>query len=240
MNTPWSIYPAIDLRRGQVVRLQQGDPERQTTYSSTPAAVAAGWRAAGADWLHVVSLDGAFGQAEEASRQALRAILQCGARIQFGGGLRTLADLEALFDLGVARAVLGTAAVENPDLVRLALQRFGPQRIAVGLDVRAGQVRTRGWQSGSHLAPAVLGKALACAGLKTLIYTDIARDGMQTGPDIAGALALAQASGLDVIVSGGIGSLEDVRRVRAAGLPGLIIGRALYEGRFTLEEALQC
>ncbi len=238
--TAYTLYPAIDLHQGRVVRLRQGDLARRRQYSADPAETAARWRAAGADWLHVVNLDGAFGLEDEANRRALRAILQTGARVQFGGGLRSLEAIAALLNLGVRRVVLGTAAVENPDLVKQALQRFGPQAIAVALDAHDGRIRTRGWQQESDLSPLALGKALACAGLRTVIYTDIARDGMESGADLDGARELARAAGLRVILSGGVASLDDLRRIRAAGLAGAIVGRALYEGRFTLQEALAC
>ncbi len=238
--TSFILYPAIDLRQGRVVRLRQGDPRRETVYSDDPQETARRWRAAGADWLHVVNLDGAFGLDAAPNLEALRRILALGGAVQFGGGVQTLADIERLLAMGVTRVVLGTAAVENPDLVRQALQRFGPQAVAVALDARDGRIRTHGWQQESDLSPQVLGKALACAGLKTVLFTDIARDGLGNGINVEASQALARASGLKVIASGGAASLDDVRRVRAAGLSGLVIGRALYEGRFTLQEALTC
>ncbi len=238
--TDFTLYPAIDLHNGQVVRLQQGDLNRRTTYSADPLETARRWRDAGADWLHIVNLDGAFSLDASANLSALRDILSLGGAVQFGGGLRTLDDIERLLALGVTRVVLGTAAVENPDLVKQALQRFGPQAVAVALDARGGRIRTHGWAQESDLSPAVLGKALACAGLRTVLFTDIARDGLESGVNVAASRELARASGLQVIASGGAASLDDVRRVRAAGLSGLVLGRALYEGRFTLQEALRC
>lgn len=236
----FTVYPAIDLRRGKVVRLQEGDPHRQTAYSDAPAEVAARWRAAGATWLHVVDLDAAFGEDVAANRRALAAILRTGGRVQFGGGVRTLDDMAGLLDLGVSRVVLGTAAVENPDLVAGALARFGPEAVAVAIDARDGRVRTRGWQAESGLDAMVFACRLAALGLRTAIHTDIARDGLGTGVNVAAGRALAEASGLDVIASGGVASLADVRAVRDAGLSGVIIGRALYEGQIDLREALRC
>ncbi|MCC6747771.1 MAG: 1-(5-phosphoribosyl)-5-[(5-phosphoribosylamino)methylideneamino]imidazole-4-carboxamide isomerase [Deltaproteobacteria bacterium] len=236
------VYPAIDLRRGKVVRLAEGDPARQTTYGDDPAAVAEAWLAAGSRWLHVVNLDGAFDEADAGNRQAVRAILERatgeGASVQLGGGLRSLAAVEEALALGVARVVLGTAAVEKPELVREALARFGSVRVAVGLDARDGLVRTRGWRDGAGVAPDELARGFGEDGLRTVIYTEISRDGLGTGVDVPACAALASATGLEVIASGGVGSLEDLRRVRAAGLPGVIVGRALYDGRFGLEEAL--
>lgn len=239
MNT-FTVYPAIDLRGGRVVRLQEGDPNRQTAYSDDPAEVAARWRAAAATWMHVVDLDAALGEDAAANRRALAAILRLGGRVQFGGGVRTADVVAGLLDLGVSRVVLGTAAVENPDLVAQALARFGPEAVAVAIDVRNGRVRTRGWQAESGLDAVAFACQLATLGLQTAIYTDIARDGLGTGVNVAASRRLAEASGLDVIASGGVASLADVRAVRDAGLSGVIIGRALYEGRVDLEEALRC
>lgn len=234
------VYPAIDLRGGKVVRLQAGDLHRQTAYSDDPVEVAARWRAAGAEWLHVVDLDAAFGEDAAANRRALAAIVRLGGRVQFGGGVRTLDDMAGLLDLGVSRVVLGTAAVENPDLVAGAVARFGPGAVAVAIDARDGRVRTRGWQAESGLDAVALACRLAALGLRTAIHTDIARDGLGTGVNVAASRALAGASGLDVIASGGVASLADVRAVRDAGLSGVIIGRALYEGHVDLREALRC
>ncbi len=236
----FTVYPAIDLRGGRVVRLQEGDPGRQTAYSDDPAEVAARWRAAGAVWLHVVDLDAALGEDSAANGRALAAILRLGGRVQFGGGVRSLAAVAGLLDLGVSRVVLGTAAVENPDLVAQALARGGPQAVAVAIDARDGRVRTRGWQVESGLDAIAFARTLAALGLRTAIHTDIARDGLGTGVNLAASRALAEASGLDVIAAGGVASLADVSAAREAGLSGVIIGRALYEGRIDLAEALRC
>lgn len=237
---PFTVYPAIDLRGGKVVRLQGGDPNRQTAYSDDPREVALRWRSAGADWLHVVDLDAAFGAENAANRRALDAILRLGGQVQFGGGVRTLEEMAALFDLGVTRVVLGTAAVEHPALVAQALARFGPGAVAVGIDACGGRVRTRGWQADSGLDAVEFACRLAALGLRTVIHTDIARDGLGTGVNVAASRELAAASGLDVIASGGVAALADVRAARAAGLRGVIIGRALYEGQVDLREALRC
>lgn len=236
----FTVYPAIDLRGGKVVRLQAGDPNRQTAYSDDPAEVAARWRAAGAAWLHVVDLDAALGEDAAANRRALRAILRSGGQVQFGGGVRTADAVAGLLDLGVSRVVLGTAAVDDPGLVAEVLARFGPQTVAAAIDARDGRVRTRGWQSESGLDAIAFACALAALGLRTAIHTDIARDGLGTGVNVAASLVLAEASGLDVIASGGVASLADVIAVRNAGLSGVIIGRALYEGQIDLGEALRC
>jgi phosphoribosylformimino-5-aminoimidazole carboxamide ribotide isomerase len=240
MSHSFQIYPAIDLRHGQVVRLQEGDPARQTNYDPDPAAAARRWLSAGAAWLHVVNLDGAFGESGAANREALAAVLRTAGEfdtpVQFGGGLRTLEALEQVLEMGVRRVVIGTAAVEQPELVDAALQRWGPQRIAVGLDARGGWVQVRGWQQGTGVPAVDLAIRLAKSGLNWLIFTDIARDGLQTGLNIAATADLAHQSGLQVIASGGVGGWEDIHAACDAGLPGAIVGKALYEGKFVPQE----
>jgi phosphoribosylformimino-5-aminoimidazole carboxamide ribotide isomerase len=238
------VFPAIDLRQGQVVRLVQGDPERQTVYASDPSAQARRWIEKGGRWLHVVNLDGAFEQPDQLNQAALAAILkvcrQKGAQVQFGGGLRTLESIQRALYLGVQRVLLGTAAVTDPTLVALAIKQFSAERIGVALDAQDGLVKTRGWQEASAVLAVDLGHSLAQAGLTTVIYTDIARDGTGHGANIPACQALQQATGLQVIASGGVQGLDDFRQARQAGLAGVIVGRALYQGNFTLEEALLC
>jgi phosphoribosylformimino-5-aminoimidazole carboxamide ribotide isomerase len=236
----FTIFPAMDLRRGEIVRLQQGDPARQKTYSRNPEAIAMRWLKAGAHWLHVVNLDGAFGERSQENLEALQAILATGAQVQFGGGLRSLEDLESALQLGVRRAVLGTAAVENPEVVKQGLDRFGPERIAVGIDADMGRVRVRGWRRETEANPLDLAEQLCGYGLSTIIVTDISRDGMGEGVNQVLACEIAARTGLSVVAAGGVASLSDVRRARQAGLQGIIIGRALYEGDLALEEALEC
>lgn len=234
----FTIYPAIDLRAGKVVRLSQGDLARQTTYGEDPAAMARRWLEAGTRWLHVVNLDGAFGEAGTANAHAIEQIVATGAQIQLGGGLRTLDDIERVLALGVARAIIGTAAVENPALVPEAIVRFGPERIGVGIDARDGRVRVRGWVDDTGISAIALGQQLRAAGAELVVFTDVARDGVGTGVNIEASVALAQASGLRVIGSGGVASADDVWRVRDARLDGVIIGRALYEGQIDLRALL--
>ena len=235
----WDVYPAIDLRGGRVVRLSQGDPSRETEYGTDPAEVAHRWKDAGASWVHVVNLDGAFGEGNAANLAALAGIVPVGLGVQFGGGLRDLTGLRSVLELGVARVVIGTAAVESPDLVEAALSEFGADRIAIGIDARSGSVRTRGWQQETGLTPEDLGRRWADAGVRWLVYTDVARDGMGTGLNVQATARLAEATGLDVIASGGVHSLQDVIQTFEAGLSGVIIGRALYERQLDLGEAIR-
>ncbi|HDQ73646.1 MAG TPA: 1-(5-phosphoribosyl)-5-[(5-phosphoribosylamino)methylideneamino]imidazole-4-carboxamide isomerase [Chloroflexi bacterium] len=235
----WTFYPAIVLRRGRVVRLRQGDPDRETAYADDPARVGERWREAGAGWLHVVNLDGAFGERGNENRKALETILAVGARVQFGGGLRRMADVRQILDLGVRRVVLGTAAVKDPALVEAVLAAFGPERVAVGIDARRGQVQTHGWQEAAAVTPRQLARQWAGRGVRWVVFTDVARDGMGSGLNLEATVELARETGLNIIASGGVASLDDVRATYRAGLSGVIIGRALYEGHVSLREALQ-
>lgn len=234
------VYPAIDLQQGQVVRLKQGDLSRKTVFGDDPAAVARRWLKAGAAWLHIVNLDGAFGEADDANREALLAILGTGAQVQLGGGLRSLEIITAVLNLGVQRAVIGTAAIENPELVHQSVVNFGSEHIAVGVDVRGSRVYIRGWDDDSGVDAFALVNELHKDGVETIVVTDISRDGVGTGVNVDLTQRMVEATGMRVIASGGVDSLDDIRRVRQAGLPGVIVGRALYDGKFSLEEALQC
>jgi phosphoribosylformimino-5-aminoimidazole carboxamide ribotide isomerase len=237
------IYPAIDLRRGEVVRLRHGDPRQQTTFAADPVAVARRWAVAGARWLHVVNLDGALDGEQGAiiaNLAAVAAIAGVGPRLQFGGGLRSLAGVAHAFELGAARVVLGTLAVTEPETLRQALAQFGPERIVVGLDARDGRVAIRGWQADSGLDAVTLGRQLKAAGVLRVLHTDIGRDGDLSGVNGASSSALAQATGLAVIASGGVAGPGDVRHLRGLpGIEGVIIGRALYDGKIDLVELLE-
>jgi phosphoribosylformimino-5-aminoimidazole carboxamide ribotide isomerase len=213
--------------------------------SDDPVGTAQRWASLGADWIHVVNLDGAFGDASNSGRNtaALCAILDAvDVPIQFGGGLRTMADIEAALSLGVARAVVGTAAITNPSLVREALTRFGTERIALAIDARDGHVATHGWQQLTDVTALALATQIKELGITRIVYTDISRDGTLTGVNAEACAVLAGESGLAVIASGGVASLEDVRRVKeveATGVEGLIIGKALYAGQVELSQALE-
>lgn len=232
------LFPAIDIRAGRVVRLAQGQAGRETRYHDDPVAQAEQFISAGARWIHVVDLDRAFGTGDNLSRiQAIASRLGTTVRIQVGGGLRSLAALGAVLDLGVHRAVLGTATVTDPALVPAAVKLAGSERLVIGLDAREGKVAIRGWVETSDLLVTDVCRRILAEGARTVVYTDVARDGMLTGPDIAGAKVLA-ALGASVIASGGVSRLEDLVAVKAAGLAGAIVGRAIYEGKFDIRAAL--
>jgi phosphoribosylformimino-5-aminoimidazole carboxamide ribotide isomerase len=232
------LFPAIDIRHGRVVRLSQGEATRQTIYGEDPVAVAQRFADEGARWIHVVDLDRAFGDGENLAL-VRRIVAKVGGavRVQLGGGLRTVALVREGLDQGVSRAVLGTAAAIDPAIVPAAVAAAGTNRIAVGIDARDGRVAIRGWTETSELTAEALALRVAGEGVRTLIYTDVARDGMLSGPDLAGARRL-QSAGLGVVASGGVAGAADLRAAREAGLAGAIVGRALYEGRLTLAEAL--
>lgn len=237
------LYPAIDLRRGQAVRLTQGDYDRETAYATSPVAAAEAAVAAGARWVHVVDLDAArTGEAHNGDLvRAIAAAVAGRAWVQAGGGVRRLAAAEALVTGGVERVVVGTVAVEQPDVVR-ELVGAGI-RLAVSLDARAGEVAVRGWTAGSGVRVTDLAARLGGDGVEALVVTAIERDGMLGGPDLDGLAAVLAATSLHVIASGGVGSLDDLRALAAleAGgrrLAGAIVGKALWEGRFGVEEAV--
>jgi len=233
------LLPAIDIRSGRVVRLSQGEATRQTVYGTDPAAVAQAFAEQGARWIHVVDLDRAFGEGdnEESVRRLLERV-RGRLRIQVGGGFRSLDLVRRGLELGADRVVIGTAAAMDPGFLAAVAAEVPAERLAVGVDTRHGQVAVRGWTETSTLTTTELTSRALDSGISTLIYTDVARDGMLEGPDIPGAQAL-QRQGARVIASGGVSSLDDLRRIAAAGLAGAIVGRALYEGRFDLPGALQ-
>ncbi len=233
------LLPAIDIRNGRVVRLSQGERTRQTVYGDDPVAVAEHFVSQGAGWIHVVDLDRAFGTGD--NLPAVRRVakrLAATVRLQLGGGLRTLERIHEAVDLGFTRVVIGTAAAAEPAFVSTVLSAIRSDQVAVGIDARNGFVAVRGWTETSTTTAEELTRQVVAAGIRTVIHTDIGRDGMLSGPDIAAALAL-QASGARVIASGGVGGSADVRAVCQAGLHGVIVGRAFYEGRLTVSEALQ-
>jgi phosphoribosylformimino-5-aminoimidazole carboxamide ribotide isomerase len=233
------IYPSIDLRGGKVVRLKEGDPNRQTVFSEDPLAIARQWIRGGADWIHIVNLDGTFDNAND-NGLILENIAHLKVKVQFGGGLRSLYAISRAFEQGAARVVLGTIAIEQPGIVSEAIKRWGADAVCVALDARDGKVATHGWQQKTEFTPIEFGKRMAADGVKHALYTDVNRDGLLGGVNVETTAALGRETGLQVIASGGVSSLDDVRKLRATGeVAGVVIGIALYEGKFTLEQAIE-
>ena len=230
------VFPAIDLRGGRCVRLLRGDYAQETGYGDDPLAMAQKLVRAGARWIHVVDLDGARSGVAENLR-AIEAMAKLPVRIQTGGGIRSEADVDVRMRMGVARCVLGTAAVENPALMQWAAQAY-PGRIAVGIDARGGKVAVRGWESESAWTPLALAQRAGACGVDTAVFTQIERDGTRAGADVAASAQLQAQSGLRVIVSGGVASMDDVRAAKAQSLYGIIIGKAMYDGAIDIAQAL--
>jgi phosphoribosylformimino-5-aminoimidazole carboxamide ribotide isomerase len=235
------ILPAIDLRGGRCVRLTQGRRDTVRVYDANPVAVAQAFEAAGARMLHVVDLDAAFSEPSAANREVLRELVRAlNIPIQFGGGLRSPKDIEQALELGITRVVIGTVAVESMDKLKLIVQH-ARQHIVVAIDAKDGQVVTHGWERQRSLSAVMLARRVAEIGIERIAYTDIARDGTLTGPNIEQTCKIAVESGLKVTAAGGVSSLQDLQRLKAGecGIDSVIVGKALYEGRFTLPEALR-
>lgn len=233
------VYPAIDLRGGRVVRLKEGDPKRQTVFNDDPIAVAQQWIDAGASWLHMVNLDGAFSETND-NEGILQQAAQLDVKVQFGGGLRSMDDIVRAIERGASRVVLGTLALKQPEVVEAAIQRFGADAITVALDARDGKIATQGWQEISEVTPLELGKAMAARGVMHALYTDVSRDGGLGGANVEGTIALGQQTGLQVVASGGVSEIEEIEVLaRSGAVAGAVIGMALYEGKLKLSDALQ-
>lgn len=235
-----NLYPAIDLKNGACVRLEQGDMARATVFNTDPAAQARAWAEAGFTWLHLVDLDGAFA-GKPMNAAAVRAIRQAiTLPIQLGGGIRDEATIEAWLDAGITRVILGTIAVRDPDLVKRAARRW-PGQVVVGIDARGGRVAVEGWAEASELAAADLAGRFVDAGVAAIVYTDIDRDGLLKGVNVEATAALARAVPIPVIASGGVAVVEDITRLKQSGAPidGAILGRALYAGRIDPAAALR-
>jgi phosphoribosylformimino-5-aminoimidazole carboxamide ribotide isomerase len=252
------IFPAIDLRNGKVVRLRQGNPAAQTVFSDDPVARARFWESAGAKWLHIVNLNGAFRQEEtgDAGAQgqrvaadslpvnlqvlaAIRAVTT--VPIQFGGGIRTVHDATVALSLGATRVILGTVAVDSPAVVEDALDRLGPEQVVVALDARGGKVSTHGWQTVSSVEVLAAARQMRSMGVLRVLYTDVARDGMLAGANVVATVELARSSGLGVIASGGVATLDDIRSLAAhaeEGVEGVVVGQAIYTGALDLAAAI--
>ncbi len=236
----FTIYPAIDIRDGKCVRLYQGDYNKETIYGTDPVSVAKQWVDGGASWLHLVDLDGAKAGRPVNDRVISDITKSSVVPVQVGGGIRSMSDVERLLEVGVSRLILGTAAIRDQAFVKEALHRYG-NKIAIGIDARDGFVATEGWLETSTVKAEALAKTLVELGATTFIYTDISRDGTLTGPNTEAILSLVQSSKASVIASGGVSSLQDLQklaRYTSEGISGAIVGKALYDKRFTLREAL--
>ena len=233
------IIPAIDLRGGKAVRLFRGDYSRETVFDEDPVQVAVRWESEGARRLHVVDLDGARTGVPTQTEIVQRILASTSIPVQVGGAVRSMDDIQRLLALGIDRVVLGTLAVEDPDLVVEACRRFGPDRVVVGIDARDGRVAVRGWQQSSAKSSIEVGTGLATRGVIRFVYTDIARDGTLEGPNVAAVAAFRRAVGTAVIASGGVANAADVLALKAAGAEAVIIGRALYSGALALGEAIE-
>ena len=233
------LYPAIDLKDGQAVRLLHGDMDKTTVFNDNPAAQALEFVAAGCEWLHLVDLNGAFAGEPVNAAPVEQILKQTKVPAQLGGGIRDMATIERWIDKGLARVILGTVAVENPDLVRDAAREF-PGKVAVGIDARNGKVATKGWAEETDVMVTDLAKSFEDAGVAAIISTDIMRDGAMKGPNVEAHADLARAVSIPVIASGGVSSLQDLKDLKACGAPlnGAISGRALYDGAIDLKEAL--
>jgi len=235
------VLPAIDLRDGAVVRLHRGRAERETRYGSDALAVARKWHEQGAAWLHVVDLDGAFSGRPQHLGVLKRLVASFDGSIQFGGGLRTRDDIERALEIGAARVILGSVALTDQELLKDVVERHG-ERIAVAIDGRGEKVSISGWQKDQVASPIELARRLEAVGITRIVYTDITRDGTLQGPNIGATERLARETGLAVIASGGVSTLDDIRRLaplQKVGVEGVIIGKALYEKRFALSDALE-
>ncbi|MDR7073043.1 1-(5-phosphoribosyl)-5-[(5-phosphoribosylamino)methylideneamino]imidazole-4-carboxamide isomerase [Fictibacillus barbaricus] len=235
----FTLYPAIDMRDGKCVRLLQGDYDQETVYGDSPFDMAKQFAEQGAEWIHMVDLDGAKDGQKVNHEHVLRVAKELSVNVQIGGGIRSMEDVSYYLDQGVDRVILGSAAVSNPEFVREALKKYA-SKIAIGLDARDGFVATEGWLETSHILAVDLAKRLVEEGAETFIFTDISKDGMLQGPNIEAIGELARVTGKEVIASGGVSSIQDLINVKKdeRKIAGAIIGKALYTGRFTLSDAI--
>jgi len=235
------IYPAIDLKDGQCVRLVQGRADNKTVYSDTPAQVAHSFQEQGAEWLHIVDLDGAFSGAPR-NTAVIKSIADAiDIPFQVGGGLRRLEDVENILNAGAERVIIGSGAVSSPDFVRKLIANFGSDKIILGLDAKDGMVAVEGWVQTSSLPVLDFGKQMKALGIKKAVFTDVSRDGMLKGPNLIAIEAVAKGTGLEIIASGGVSSLNDIRslkKMEPVGVTGAIIGKAIYDKKIDLAEAL--
>lgn len=231
------MYPAIDLKDGQCVRLYKGEFDKKTVYSDNAIETALKWQQSGADFLHVVDLDGARTGDGKNRRVIAEICKNVSMKVQTGGGIRTMADIDELISCGVERVILGTAAVKNFELVEKAVEKYG-DKIAVGIDAKNGFVATDGWEKVSVLKAVDFAKKVEKAGVKTIIYTDIATDGAMCGPNVEAMIEMCENTGLDVIASGGVSCIDDIKTLLKTGVEGAITGRAIYDGKLDLKTAV--
>ena len=241
MKNKFEIIPAIDLRNGEVVRLSQGEDVRKTIYNSDAAEIAKKWIDEGAEWIHIVNLDAAFDEKNSLNQLAIESIVRVAGKnisLQIGGGIRSIKQIENVIKMGFSRVVLGTVVIENPLFGKEAINTFGSDMLAFGLDAKDSILMSHGWKRNSTISTFELTDSLANFGAKTIIYTNIKNDGMQNGVDWQIAKKISEDYHLNVIASGGTSTLDDIFQVKKANLSGIIIGRALYENNFTLTEAI--
>lgn len=232
------LYPAIDIKDGKCVRLKKGLFNEVTVYSDEPYKIAVEFEAAGASFIHNVDLDGAL-KGRSVNAQVIKEIVNSvSIPVQLGGGIRTLENIQEVLDLGVYRAIIGTKAVQNPEFIRQAIENFGAEHIVVGVDAKDGLVAIEGWEKVSDQTALGMAMAMKDMGVKTIVYTDIAKDGMLSGPNIEQTKLLSDKTGIDIIASGGMSCMKDLDDVNAAGIHGAIMGKALYEKKIDLREAV--
>lgn len=233
------LYPAIDIKDGKCVRLTQGLFDNVTIYSDTPADMARQWVEQGATFLHLVDLDGALA-GKSVNETVIRAIAQTvSVPIQIGGGIRSAEAIQAMLDAGVTRVIIGTKAVQHPAFIKEIVERFGAERIVIGVDAKDGMVAIEGWEKVSSLSALDLCNQMKAYGVRHIVYTDISKDGMLTGPNVAYTQKLTEETGMDIIASGGVSCMSDLEELDKRGIHGAIIGKALYEKRISLQEAVQ-
>jgi phosphoribosylformimino-5-aminoimidazole carboxamide ribotide isomerase len=235
------IYPAIDMRGGKCVRLLQGDYDKETIYGDSPFEMAKKFASEGAEWIHMVDLDGARDGKRVNDEFVIKAAQELGVNVQIGGGIRSEADINHYLENGVTRVIIGSIAVSNPEFAEEMVKKYG-DKIAIGLDAKNGLVATHGWLNTSEVTAVELGKRFAEAGAETFIFTDIATDGTLAGPNVEATRQLALETGKNVIASGGVSSLNDLealKKLRVDGVSGAIVGKAIYEGRFSVKSALE-
>ena len=233
------LYPAIDLKDGQCVRLKQGEFKEITVYSQKPEEVAALWQSQGATFLHLVDLDGALAGRSVNDKVIKKIADTVSIPIEIGGGIRSEEAIESMLSLGVTRVIIGTKAVENPEFIRDMVKKFGPDRIVAGVDAKDGMVAVEGWEKISGISASELCNRMKEYGVRHIVYTDISRDGMLSGPNVEYTKRLTEETGMDIIASGGMSSMEDLKQLTRAGVCGAIIGKALYEKRIDLKEAIK-